>query len=165
METRGILKIIFKILSLLVLAVAFLSLGILFIQTIRFFYYGIGNIWRPLLNLSFAGLGIIGFYGLWKFEKWIIVIFGINFINVLIAQWFKLTELGSCCSTTPNRAAAAILLSGGVLSLVYLSRKHLYGPYIKWLPIVLFVALIILNQISLSYLLDIKLSFPVSGDI
>jgi len=165
MAIQTVLKIIFRIISLLILVVAFLSIGILFIQIIRFFNYGIGNIWRPLLNLSFAGFGIIGFYALWKFEKWSVVIYGVNFINVLIAQWFKLTEFGSCCSTTPSRAATAILLSGGILLLVYLSRRYLCGPYIKWLPIIIFIILIILNQLSLSYLLDIKLSFPISKDI
>jgi len=165
MEAQKILKIIFRIISVIILAIAILSLLILILSSVKFFYYKTETVWRPLLNFSFVGLGVIGFYALWKFEKWTVIIYGINFINVLIAQFFKLTNLGSCCSTTPNRAAISILLSGGILLLVYLSRRHLYGSYIKWLPIILFIFFLILNQISLSHLLDIKLSFKITENI
>lgn len=83
------------------------------------------------------------------------IVLGINFINVLIAQFFKLAHQGTCCSTTPGRAAIAILLSGSVLLLVYFSRRRLDGVYLTWLPILIFGAFVLLNQISLRYLLGL----------
>ncbi len=145
-----ILTIIFRILSIIILATAILSLIIFCLQL--WFYYKT-NLWRPLLTLSFAGLGFIGGFGLWKHQKWIVVIFGINFINVLVAQSLKLTHHGTCCSTTPPFAALAILLSGSILLLVYFSRRYLSGIYLRWLPIILFVGFVLLNQISLRHLL------------
>ncbi len=155
MKTQKTLKVVFRIISVMLLIIAIISLLILFFQILRFLYYKNGDIWRPLLNFSFIGLGVIGAYALWKFEKWAVVIYGINFINVLIAQSFKLTYLGTCCSTTPNRAATSILLSGGILLLVYLSRRYLEGVYFKRLPIFLFLVFLILNQISLTRLLGV----------
>ncbi len=149
------LKVIFQIISVAILIIALISLMILFLQILRFFHYKTGNIWRPLLNFSFIGLGLIGSYALWKFEKWAVVIYGINFINVLLAQSFKLTYLGTCCSTTPNRAATSILLSGSILLLVYLSRRHFDGVYLKRLPILLFLGFLLLSQISLTRLLGV----------
>ena len=112
------LKIIFRILSIITLTIAVVSLLIFSLQFLRYFLYKT-DIWRPLITLSFVGLGFIGSYALWKHQKWLVVIFGINFINVLWSQSLKLAYHGTCCSTTPDRAAAAILLSGSILLLVY----------------------------------------------
>ncbi len=146
------LKIVFRVISVIMLIIAIASLLIFILQFLRFLIYKT-DIWRPLLTLSFVGFGLIGSYALWECKKWFVVIFGINFVNVLWAQSLKLTYHGACCSTTPNRAAIAISLSASVLLLAYFSRRHLSGVYLKCLPILLFVGFVLLNQISLRYLL------------
>ena len=146
------LRIIFRIISAVVLTIAVVSLLIFSLQFLRYFLYKT-DIWRPLITFSFVGFGLIGSYALWNYRKWAIVIYGINFINVLWTQLLKLTYYGTCCSTTPDRAAIAILLSGSFLLLVYFFRRRLNGNYLKWLPILLFIGFVILNQISLRHLL------------
>ena len=101
------------------------------------------------MTLSFVGFGFISSYALWGYKKWLVVIFGINFVNVLWTQSLKLIYYGIPYS---SRDAAAILLSGGILLLVYFSRHRLNGIYLKWLPILLFVGFVLLNQISLGRL-------------
>ncbi len=145
-----LLKIALRVISVIILIIAIFSLLSFCVQI--YLYHKI-NIWRPLITLSFIGLGFIGFYALWGYKKWLVVILGVNFVNVLSTQALKLTYHGTCCSTTPSRAAIAILLSGSVLLLVYFSRHHLNGAYLKWLPILIFVGFILLNQISLRHLL------------
>lgn len=148
-------KITFQTIGIILLTIAAASFLIFLINLLLYPYYHQVSFWRILLILSFAGLGFIGGYGLWKRQKWTIIVLGANFINVLIAQFFKLTHQGTCCSTTPPFAATAVLLSGGVLLLVYFSRRHLNGILLKWLPIILFAAFLILNQISLTRLLGV----------
>lgn len=104
------------------------------------------------MTLSFAGFGFIGSFALWGYKKWSVVIFSINFLNILLTQALNLKTLNS---TTLNRVALPILLSGGVLLLVYFSRHRLNGVYLKWLPILLFAGFTLLNQISLGYILGI----------
>jgi len=145
-----LLKIVFQVFGVIILIIAILSLLGFCVQIYSHYKT---NIWRPLITLSFVGLGFVGFYALWKYKKWLVVILGINFINVLSTQTLKLTYQGTCCSTTPSRAAIAILLSGGVLLLVYFSRRHLKGAYLNWLSILIFTGFILLNQISLRHLL------------
>jgi len=140
------LKIVFRILSIIFLVIAAISLLSFCAQL--YFYYKT-NIWRPLLTLSFVGFGFISSYALWGYKKWLVVIFGINFVNVLWTQSLKLIYYGIPYS---SRDAAAILLSGGILLLVYFSRHRLNGIYLKWLPILLFVGFVLLNQISLGRL-------------
>lgn len=144
-----LLKIAFRFLSVIFLVIAIISLLSFCAQL--YFYYKT-NIWRPLLTLGFVGLGFIGFYALWGYKKWAIAIFGVNFVNVLLTQALRLFYQGTCCSNITGRDAAAILLSGGVLLLIYFSRRHLNGIYLKWLPILLFVGFVLLSQISLGRL-------------
>ena len=137
-----LLKIIFQIFGAIFFIIAVLSL---FSFGAQFYLYSKTNIWKPLMTLSFAGFGFIGSYALWKYQKWAAVIFSVNFINILLTQALNFTTL--------NRAALPILLSGIILLLIYFSRRHLNGVYLKWLPIFLFLGFTLLNQISLGYLL------------
>lgn len=136
------LKIVFRILGVIFFVIAVLSL---YIFGVQLYFYSKINIWKPLMTLSFVGFGFISSYALWGYKKWAVVIFSVNFANILLTQALN--------PTTLNRAILPILLSGGVLSLVYFSRRHLNGDYLKWLPILLFLVFTLLNQISLKYLL------------
>ena len=145
-----LLKIIFQVFGVIILVIAVFSLLSFCVQL---YLYHKTNIWRPFITLSFVGLGFVGFYALWGYKKWLVVILGINFLNVLSTQRLKLDYQGTCCSTTPGLAAIAILLSGSVLLLIYFSRHRLNGAYLNWLPILIFVGFILLNQMSLRHLL------------
>lgn len=139
-----ILKIIFQTLGVIFFIIAVFSL---FSFGAQFYLYSKTNIWKPLMTFSFAGFGFIGSYAFWKYQKWAVVIFSVNFINILLIQALNFTTL--------NRAALPVLLSGGILLLVYFSRHYLNGAYLKWLPVLLFVVFTLLNQISLRYLLGV----------
>ena len=75
-----LLRIIFRVLGVIILIVAIVSL---FSFCVQLYSHYKTNIWRPLLTLSFVGFGFIGFYAFWGYKKWLVVILGINFINVL----------------------------------------------------------------------------------
>jgi hypothetical protein len=101
---------------------------------------------RSALFLCYIFLNFMIAYGFIFCRKWLVPVFGFNFLALLVtfvaSLDFERVTIFGINEITSDRGFASILIAGIIFFTIYISRKHLQG--VLWRKFIVFSFLLIL---------------------
>lgn len=139
----------------------YLIIGLFFFVIGLFTAFNVFSVWfryggldearafRSALFLCYIFLNFMIAYGFIFCRKWLVAVFGFNFLALLVTYIMSLdfsrVAIFGASELTSNRQFASILISGFIFLTIYLSRRHLQGIFWRKLVVLSFAFVLLLS--------------------